>query len=222
MSEFDELVSRKGVLVAGRFGPDWRVAEQKSAWLVIEEPQAIAMISSFCASIQMLLNTMALAMSDVTAVSWQPLKGWGVSSGVYSLRCMAIDSSLAKPRSSGASTNCSTCCGKEHRKHWGLLDVRGAFARACRSDHAWPSSVALTLAGTPPAGRRGPRSERGARGRATDLHERFEPPRVHVPDRRASCATRTRTRDASGRGWSSTDWAVPDELGWPWPPVAGG
>ncbi len=31
MSEFDELVSRKGVLVAGRFGPDWRVAEQKSA-----------------------------------------------------------------------------------------------------------------------------------------------------------------------------------------------
>ena len=52
MSEFDDLVSRKGVLVAGRFGPDWSVAEQKSAWLVIEEPKAIAMISSFCASIQ--------------------------------------------------------------------------------------------------------------------------------------------------------------------------
>ena len=33
MSEFDELVSRKGVLVAGRFGPDWSVAEQKSASL---------------------------------------------------------------------------------------------------------------------------------------------------------------------------------------------
>ena len=85
MSEFDELVSRDGVLVAGRFGPDWRVADQKTAGLVIEEPQAIAMISSFCASVQMLLNTMALAMSDVTAVSWQPLKGWGVSSGVYSV-----------------------------------------------------------------------------------------------------------------------------------------
>ena len=84
MSELDELVSRDGVLVAGRFGPDWRIAEQKSAWLVIEQPRAIEMFSFFCASIHMLLNTMALAMSDVTAVSWQPLKGWGASSGVYS------------------------------------------------------------------------------------------------------------------------------------------
>ena len=119
MSEFDDLVSRKGVLVAGRFGPDWSVAEQKSAWMVIEEPRAIAMISSFCASIQMLLNTMALAMSDVTAVSWQPLKGWASRAASTRLRCMAIDSSLAKPRSSGASTNCSTCCGKESLKRWG-------------------------------------------------------------------------------------------------------
>ena len=37
MSEFDELVSRDGVLIAGRFGPDWRVAEYKSVWLMIEE-----------------------------------------------------------------------------------------------------------------------------------------------------------------------------------------
>ena len=31
MSEFDELVSRHGVLMAGRFGPDWRVAESPDA-----------------------------------------------------------------------------------------------------------------------------------------------------------------------------------------------
>ena len=30
MSEFDELVSRDGVLLAGRVGPDWRVAEYKA------------------------------------------------------------------------------------------------------------------------------------------------------------------------------------------------
>ena len=49
-----------------------------------------------------------------------------------------------------------------------------------------------------------------ARERATDLHERFEPPRVHIPGRRAGFATRTRTQGASGRAWSSTAWAVPD------------
>lgn len=36
MSELDELVSRHGVLMAGRFGPDWRVAETKSKGLFVE------------------------------------------------------------------------------------------------------------------------------------------------------------------------------------------
>jgi roadblock/LC7 domain-containing protein len=41
MSEFDGLVSRDGVLMAGRFGPDWRVAETKSRGLFIEYPPAL-------------------------------------------------------------------------------------------------------------------------------------------------------------------------------------
>ncbi len=86
MGEFDELVSRKGVLVAGRFGPDWRVAEHKSVSLFIEEPQVFEMMSFFCATIQMMLNTMALAMRRVSPVpeTWQPVKGWGASIGQYS------------------------------------------------------------------------------------------------------------------------------------------
>ena len=86
MSEFDELVSRKGVLVAGRFGPDWRVAEHKSTSLFIEEPQVFEMMSSFCASIQMMLNTMALGMTRVSPVpeTWWPVNGWGASIGSYS------------------------------------------------------------------------------------------------------------------------------------------
>ena len=63
MGEFDELVSRHGVLVAGRFGPDGRVAEHKNMSLFIEKPQVFEMMTSFWASIQMMLNTMALAMS---------------------------------------------------------------------------------------------------------------------------------------------------------------
>ena len=44
------------------------------------------MMSSFCATIQMTLNTMALAMSRVSPVpdTWQPVNGWGASIGAYS------------------------------------------------------------------------------------------------------------------------------------------
>ena len=84
MSEFDELVSCDGVVVAGRFGPDWQVAQHKSVALFMEDPRAFEMMSSLCESIQTMLNTMAFAMTAVSVVSWQPVKGWAVSSGVYS------------------------------------------------------------------------------------------------------------------------------------------
>lgn len=52
MSEFDELVSRDGVIVAGRLGPDWRIAEHKSVGLLIEDPRVFELMSSFAAAIQ--------------------------------------------------------------------------------------------------------------------------------------------------------------------------
>ena len=86
MGEFDELVSRDGVLVAGRFGPDWRVAEHKGVFLFLDDPAQFETMSSFCASVQMMLNTMALAMRRVSPVpqTRQPVKGWGASIGDYS------------------------------------------------------------------------------------------------------------------------------------------
>jgi roadblock/LC7 domain-containing protein len=84
-SEFDELVARDGVIVAGRLGPDWHIAEHKSVGLFLEYPQTFELMSSFSAAIHMMFNTMALAMTTVAAVSWQPLKGWAVSSGPYSV-----------------------------------------------------------------------------------------------------------------------------------------
>ena len=67
MGEFGELVKRHGVLVAGRLGPDWRVAENKSVSLFIEIPQVFEMMTSFWASIQMTLNTMALGRRQLSA-----------------------------------------------------------------------------------------------------------------------------------------------------------
>ena len=41
MNEFDDLVSVRGVMMAGRFGPDGRVAEHKSKGLLLENPVAL-------------------------------------------------------------------------------------------------------------------------------------------------------------------------------------
>jgi hypothetical protein len=41
VSEFDELVAADGVLVAGRFGPDGRVAEYKADAWYIENPAVV-------------------------------------------------------------------------------------------------------------------------------------------------------------------------------------
>jgi roadblock/LC7 domain-containing protein len=38
MSEFDDLVASPGVLMAGRFSPDGRVAEHKTRGLYVENP----------------------------------------------------------------------------------------------------------------------------------------------------------------------------------------
>ncbi len=46
MSDFDELVSRHGVLVAGRLGPDGRIVAHKNSGLFIEDPAVFALMTS--------------------------------------------------------------------------------------------------------------------------------------------------------------------------------
>jgi roadblock/LC7 domain-containing protein len=85
MSEFDELVSLHGVLMAGRFGPDWRVAETRSQGLFIEYPAALEVMGSFCAAIQSMFNVLAVAMGGFSPSAWTPIHGWGASGGSYSI-----------------------------------------------------------------------------------------------------------------------------------------
>lgn len=59
MSEFDELVASPGVLMAGRFGPDGRIAEHKSKSLYVAVPASAAMAQWFCAAISMMFRSMA-------------------------------------------------------------------------------------------------------------------------------------------------------------------
>jgi roadblock/LC7 domain-containing protein len=85
MSELDELVSRDGVLMAGRFGPDWRVAETRSQGLFIEYPAALEVVGSFCAATQSMFNALAVAMGGFSPSAWTPVRGWAASGGSYSI-----------------------------------------------------------------------------------------------------------------------------------------
>jgi roadblock/LC7 domain-containing protein len=86
MNEFDELVSRRGVVMAGRLGPDGRIAEHKSEGLFLEIPKALEMAHWFCATVTMMFNTMGFAMNQVeVAGSWLPATGWSYWGGDYAI-----------------------------------------------------------------------------------------------------------------------------------------
>jgi amino acid transporter/roadblock/LC7 domain-containing protein len=91
VSEFDELVSLDGILMAGRFDPDWRIAEYKGAWLLVPNQQALQMMQWFCAAVSAMLSSMAFAVDsvglggDLESPSWLPLKSWTFSGGDYSI-----------------------------------------------------------------------------------------------------------------------------------------
>jgi roadblock/LC7 domain-containing protein len=86
MSEFDELVASPGVLMAGRFGPDGRVAEHKAASLYV--PAMIGIMQWFCTAITTMLGSMAYAVdvvdqSGFDETSWLPVRSWTYTGGNY-------------------------------------------------------------------------------------------------------------------------------------------
>lgn len=86
MSEFDELVSRHGVIMAGRLGPDGRVAEHKSEGLYLEDPRALEMAHWFTSAVTMMFASMAAALDQLTvAGSWLPMAGWTYNGGDYGI-----------------------------------------------------------------------------------------------------------------------------------------
>lgn len=86
MNAFDDLVSRHGVIMAGRLGPDGRVAAHKSKGLYIENPAALEMAHWFCSAVTMMFTSMAAALDQLTvAGSWLPRSGWIYSGGDYAI-----------------------------------------------------------------------------------------------------------------------------------------
>jgi roadblock/LC7 domain-containing protein len=86
MSESDDLVSRPGVIMAGRFGRDGRIAEHKSAGLYLEDPAAMEMAHWFCSAATMMFEAMAAAMDRMEAAgSWRPMAAWFYTGGDYAI-----------------------------------------------------------------------------------------------------------------------------------------
>jgi roadblock/LC7 domain-containing protein len=86
MSEFDELVASPGVLMAGRFGPDGRVAEHKTASLYVEIPALTRMMQWFCSAVSTMFSSMAYAVDTLEQdgfdqASWLPVRTWTYSGG---------------------------------------------------------------------------------------------------------------------------------------------
>ena len=85
MSEFNELLAVDGVLMAGRLGPDWQLAEHKTKGLFIEVPAAVAAMGTFCAAIQMMFQALGTAMGGLSPERWAPTQGWACSGGDYTI-----------------------------------------------------------------------------------------------------------------------------------------
>ena len=86
MSELDELVTRPGVLMAGRFGPDGRVAEYKTTGLYVENPALTGVAQWFCAAVTTMFGSMAYAVDTVTQSGFNqasrlPVRSWTYAGG---------------------------------------------------------------------------------------------------------------------------------------------
>ena len=86
MSDFDELVSRPGVIMAGRLGPDGRVAAHKSEGFYVDNPAALEMAHWLSSAVTMMFASMAAALDQMTvAGSWLPMVGWTYNGGDYGI-----------------------------------------------------------------------------------------------------------------------------------------
>jgi alkylhydroperoxidase/carboxymuconolactone decarboxylase family protein YurZ/roadblock/LC7 domain-containing protein len=86
MSAFDELVASPGVIMAGRFAQDGRVAEHKTTGLYLENPAGTGMAQWFCAAITAMFGSMAYAVglvdqSGFNETSWLPMRSWTYTDG---------------------------------------------------------------------------------------------------------------------------------------------
>jgi roadblock/LC7 domain-containing protein len=92
MGEHDELLSKKGVLVTGRFGPNWQIVEHEGVHLFFEQPGGWDIAQWFSAAIAQMLDALFFATdrmlghaSSLDPMSWTPMSGWTIYGKDYAM-----------------------------------------------------------------------------------------------------------------------------------------
>ena len=93
MSDLDELLSRDGVLIAGRLDSDCRIVEHdsKDILLRLEPESAYDLAHWFLAAVTGLFKAMSFVGDrlkiggSLNTSTWQPVKGWSFFGGDYGI-----------------------------------------------------------------------------------------------------------------------------------------
>jgi roadblock/LC7 domain-containing protein len=79
----EELLKIDGVVAAGEFAPDGSLVDYEAEMEMSEE--LAAMSAQFCATVSMLFDTLAGAISGSSEMEWTPQHGWAYSGGEYTV-----------------------------------------------------------------------------------------------------------------------------------------
>ena len=75
----DDLLKIEGVIAAGEFTADGKLVDYKAKMDMSLE--LATMTAQFCATVTMLINTLAGAYTQLSQMQWVPQQGWAYSGG---------------------------------------------------------------------------------------------------------------------------------------------
>ena len=83
MATLEDLLKLPGVVAAGEFRADGTLVDLKTK---MDMPRDLAdTTAQFCATVTMLLSTLAGAYTQLSQMNWVPQKGWAYSGGDWTV-----------------------------------------------------------------------------------------------------------------------------------------